>query len=73
MHAGVEHGLHGQRGIVVEAIVVLDRRLVLAWVVVVRLGPGLVVLKGVLVMVVLVVHLQLAHGRAARQGAVDPR
>jgi hypothetical protein len=34
-------------------------------IVVVVLSPGLVVLEGVLVVVVLVVHLQLAHGNTA--------
>lgn len=62
---GIER-LHGQRGVVVEAIVVLDRRLMLRLVVGGILGPaGIGVVKRLLlvmvVVVLLVVHLQLAH------------
>lgn len=62
MHGGGIQRLHGQRGIVVEAIVVVDGGLVLRGVVGGAVMPvGSVVLEGVLV-VLLVVHVHLAHG-----------
>jgi hypothetical protein len=69
VHAGAVHGLHGQRGIAVEAIVVLDGRLVVRVVGGTVMPRRAVVIKVILVVVVLlVVHLRLAHG-AARLGA----
>lgn len=79
MHGGRVHGLHGERGIGVEGIEVLDGRLVLlVMVVVCRLSPGGVVFKGILVVVLLVVmvlllllviHVQLAHGSGGGTGS----
>jgi hypothetical protein len=65
VHAGAVHGLHGQRGIAVEAIVVLHGRLVVVRVVGSTVMPRrAVVIKMILVVVLLVVHLHLAHSAA---------
>jgi len=57
--------LHWQRGITGEAIVILDSRLVMCVVSAMLLPASTVVFKGILV-VLLVIHLQLAHtGRRA--------
>jgi hypothetical protein len=62
VHAGAVHWLHWHWCIVVEAIVVLHWRLVM-WVVTGIIVPcGAVVIKMILVMMLFVVHLQLAHG-----------
>lgn len=69
VHARGIDGFHGKWRIGGEAIVVLDGRLVM--VVVCRVGaPGsMLVLKGLLVEMVLVVHVQLAHvGRLGKKG-----
>lgn len=60
MHAGAIDGFHGERWIAGEAIVILNRRLVM-WVICrIRSPGGMLVLKGLLVEMV-VIHVQLAH------------
>lgn len=62
MHATGIDWLHRQRSIIVEAIVLLDRRLVMCVETAMLLPASTVVFKVILVVVVLlVVHLQLAH------------
>jgi hypothetical protein len=61
MHVGPIERLHGKRGKVAEAIVILDRRMMMRVVSTVSVPCRMVVLERFLVMVVLVVHLQLAH------------
>ena len=63
MHSCRIDGLHRQRGIAVEAIVVLHWRLVLRVSILesIVMPGGTVVFEGLLVVVVLVVHLHLAH------------
>jgi hypothetical protein len=62
MHAGSVHWLHWHGGITVEAIVVLHGRLMVVGVVSSVIVPcSTVIVKMILVVVVFVVHLQLAH------------
>ena len=61
MHAGAIEGLHGKRWIAGEAIVVLDGRLVMGVVCSIWAPASMLVLKGLLVEMVLVIHVQLAH------------
>jgi hypothetical protein len=62
MHVSPIERLHGKRGKVVEAIIVLDRRMVVRIVSTVSVPSRVLILKRFLVVVVvLVVHLQLAH------------
>lgn len=62
VHAGSIHGLHLQWWVTVEAIVVLHGRLVVRVVSSTVVPAGTMIIKMILVMVVLfVVHLQLAH------------
>lgn len=64
MHAGGIHGLHGQRGIATESIVVLDGGLVVVMVGIVGtvvVPCSTVVIEVIRVVVVFVVHVQLAH------------
>jgi hypothetical protein len=61
VHASAVHRLHGQWRIAVEAIVVLNWRL-MVWVVSSTIMPcRTMIVKMIRVMVLLVVHLQLAH------------
>jgi len=61
MHAGAIEGLHGEWRKSGKGSVVLDGRMVVRVVSTVAVPAGMVVLKGLLVMVVFVIHLQLAH------------
>jgi hypothetical protein len=62
MHAIPIHGLHRKWRITVEAIVILNRRLVMMRVVSTILMPcRMWILERFLMVVVFVVHLQLAH------------
>jgi hypothetical protein len=62
VHAGRVHWLHGHWRIVVVAIVVLHWRLMMVGVVASVVVPcSTVVIKMILVVVLFVVHLQLAH------------
>lgn len=66
VHAGSVHGFHGKWRVGGEGIVVLDGRLVVLVMVVgvvcsVRVPGSVLVLKGFLVEVVVVIHVQLAH------------
>ena len=61
MHISPIDRLHGKRGKVVEAIIVLDRRMMVRIVSTVSVPSRMLILKRLLVVVVLVVHLQLAH------------
>lgn len=60
LHARPVHWLHGQRGITIEAMVILYGRLVMGLVGGTLVPASIVVFKMVLVML-LVIHLQLAH------------
>lgn len=60
VHAGAIDGLHWQRGIAVEAMVVLEGRLMVG-IVAGSIMPGSIVIVEVLLVVLLVVHVQLAH------------
>jgi hypothetical protein len=64
MHAGPVDGLHWQRRKIVEAIVILDRRLVVWVVSVIPMPSRTMIIERLLVVVavlVLVVHLELTH------------
>jgi hypothetical protein len=61
MHVTPIERLHGKRGKIAEAIVVLNWRMVMWVVSTVSVPARMLVLERLLVMVVLVVHLQLAH------------
>jgi hypothetical protein len=63
MHASPVDGFHWERRKVVEAIIVLDGRLVMWVVSVISMPSRMMILERFLVMVVvmLVIHLQLAH------------
>lgn len=61
MHAGTIHGLHGQWRIAVEGIVILHRRLVVGVVASIVVPWSTMIIKVILVVMLLVVHLQLAH------------
>jgi hypothetical protein len=61
MHAGSVHWLHWHGGITVEAIVVLHGRLMVGVVSSIIVPCSTVIVKMILVVVVFVVHLQLAH------------
>jgi hypothetical protein len=61
MHIRPIERLHGKWGEIVEAIVILDRRMMMWVVSTIPVPSSMLVLERFLVMVVLVVHLQLAH------------
>lgn len=62
VHASGVDGLHGKGRICGEAIVVLDGRLVVGVVGSIWAPGRMLVLKGLLVEVMVVIHVQLAHG-----------
>ena len=62
MHASTIHGFHRKWWIAGEAIVILDGRLVVRVVCSISVPGSMLVLERFLVEVVLVIHLQLAHG-----------
>lgn len=61
MHACTIDGLHGQRGITVEAMVLLDGRLMMVRIVSRTLVPARIVIFEMILVMLLVVHLKLAH------------
>lgn len=72
VHARGVDGFHGKGRIGCEATVVLDRRLVVGIVGSIWAPGRMLVVKGLLVEVMVVIHVQLAHGgQFEREGTMQ--